>query len=56
MFYHWSIKLHVTKALEGVHAKLHTFLTSTGDSSKALDEAVVKTKCSVLVSILIPVV
>jgi len=55
MFHHWSIKLHATKAMGGVH-KLHTFLISPGDSSKAPDEAVVKTKCSVLVGILIPVV
>ena len=56
MFYHWSIKLHVTKALGGVHVKLHTFPTSPGDSSKAPDKSVVKTKCSILVGILIPFV
>lgn len=56
MFYHWSIKLHVTKALGGVHANLHTFLTSPGDSSKPPRRVVVKKKCSILVGILIPVV
>jgi len=56
MFCHWSIKLHATKAMGGVHAKLHTFLISPGDSSKAPDEPVVKTKCSVLIRALIPVV
>jgi len=55
-FYHWSVKLHATKTLVGVHAKLHTFLTSPGDSSKAPYEPVVKIKFSVLVGILIPVV
>jgi len=56
MFCQWSIKFHATMAMGKVHAKLHTFLISPGDGSKAPDEPVVKIKCSVLVGILIPIV
>jgi hypothetical protein len=43
-----QLSSRMTKALGGVHANLHTFLTSPRDSSKAPDEQDVKTKCSVL--------